>query len=101
MITVGEQTYNLKYNTRTIEQVENLTKEPLMYLIGANQGRLSLGHLRAYFSNALYNTEGGKISPAQGSEIFDKALDELGYIKLTQAVIVSIERDCPFFFQGV
>lgn len=99
IINFGEKSYELKYNERTIELIENVTKQPFVATIAQTQGMLGLSQLRQYVANALYTTEGAKVSPQQGVEVYEALLKEKGYQFLTALVLSTVQRDCPFFFQ--
>lgn len=100
IITLNERSYELKFNEKTIETVERLTGSPLMASVAKNNGILSLSELRTYFSNALYTLEGGRVSPQQASDVYDKVLNEKGYPFVNMLIVGTIQRDCPFFFQA-
>lgn len=99
MIEVDGKNYELKYNMKTIEQIEAATGKPLVANIRESNGLLGLSDLKIYFSLALFNDEGKRVSPAQGIKIAEEIMISSGYSKLVDTVIVAIERDCPFLFQ--
>ena len=99
IIELNEKNYELKYNTRVIENIENVTGKPLVATMVNTNGMMSISDLRQYIALALYTTEGTKVSPKQGSEVFNILLKEKGYVFLAQLVAVTVQRDCPFFFQ--
>ncbi len=99
IIELNDKAYELKYNARVIENIENVTGKPLVATLAHTQGMMSISDLRQYLAYALYTTEGSKVSPKQGMEIFDILLTEKGYVFVTQLVVVTVQRDCPFFFQ--
>lgn len=98
-ITHGDESYELKYNEKTIETIETITGRGFMRTLSESNGLFSLVQLRVYFTNALYKVGGGRVSPDQASEIFYALLKEKGFAYLNMLVIYQIQHDCPFFFQ--
>ncbi|HFH8632078.1 TPA: hypothetical protein ACGNRF_001388 [Streptococcus agalactiae] len=100
IIKVDEKQYELKYNEKTIENIEAITGKAFMSIIMSDKGMLSLTAMRQYFSNALYAVEGGRVSAEQGSIVFEKVLNAKGFAYVNMLIITTIQRDCPFFFLG-
>ena len=90
--------YELRYNVKRIQMIEQVTKKPMMVMI-MNQ-HLSLTDLNACVAYGLVKK--GSYShelPKKGVEIFDKIIEEDGaYFKLSNLVSDALERDCGFFF---
>lgn len=99
VITYNDDTYELKYNLKTIQTIERLTKKSLMSALYAQEAMLSLDDLQNYFAQALFKVGGAKVSPAQGVDIFEAVLKEKGYAFVNMLVVAQIQHDCPFFFQ--
>jgi|SRR5699024_5303831 len=99
MIEVNGKTYELKYNMRTIEQIEAVTKESLVASVRKTEGFLSIQELKIYFGFALFNDSGNRVSPQQGMNIAETLIKSEGYMKVNQMVMGAIEKDCPFLFQ--
>lgn len=99
-IVYNEKHYELKYSERTIETIEAVTKRGFMDTIANSNGLLSLSSLRQYFVQALYAVDGGKMSPEHATSVYEAVLREKGFGYVNQLVIVTIQRDCPFFFLG-
>lgn len=100
IIKADEKQYELKYNEKTIENIEAITGKAFMSIIMSDKGMLSLTAMRQYFSNALYAVEGGRVSAEQGSIVFEKVLNAKGFAYVNMLIITTIQRDCPFFFLG-
>lgn len=100
IITIDEKQYELKYNEKTIENIEAITGKAFMGIVLSDKGMLSLTAMRHYFSNALYAVEGGRVSAEQGSIVFEKVLNTKGFAYVNMLIITTIQRDCPFFFLG-
>ncbi|NBI08246.1 hypothetical protein [Senegalia massiliensis] len=99
MFEVDGKHYELKYKIKTIEQIETVLKESLVATMRKTEGILSISTLKVCFGFALFNSEGNKVSPQQGMEIAERLIEE-DYMKLNQAVVTTIDRDCPFLFQA-
>ncbi len=99
MFEIDGKTYNLKYNMRTIEQIETVTGKSLVAMIKETEGLLSLSMIKVYFGMALYNEDGKKVGQEQGFEMAEALMIEEGYSKVAEAIVVAIDRDCPFLFQ--
>lgn len=100
IIKADEKQYELKYNEKTIENIEAITGKAFMSIIMSDKGMLSLTAMRQYFLNALYAVEGGRVSAEQGSIVFEKVLNAKGFAYVNMLIITTIQRDCPFFFLG-
>ena len=99
MFEIDGKTYELKYNIKTIEQIEAVTKEGIVSAIRKTEGVLSLTNLKIYFGFALFNEEGKRVSPQQGMDMAVKLMETEGFMKVNEAVVTAIDRDCPFLFQ--
>ena len=99
MFEVDDKLYELKYTIRTIEAIENATGSSLVATIKKTEGLLSITTLKAYFAFALFNEDGARVGQKQGAELAERLLESEGYMKLNEAVVVAIDRDCPFLFQ--
>lgn len=101
IIHYAGKSFELKYNMKTLELIERSTKTSIMGAMVSYDGTLPLNLLRVLFSRAIYVLDGGRISPEGGEKIFEALLNEKGYVFVNMLVIVKIQEDCPFFFQGV
>ncbi len=99
MFEIDGKSYDLKYNMKTIEQIENATGKSLVATIKETEGLLSIAMVKIYFGMALFNEDGKKMAQQQGFEIAEALMLEEGYSKVAEAIIVAIDRDCPFLFQ--
>lgn len=99
MFEIDGKTYELKYNMATIEKVEVATGASLVATIRRTEGLLSIGTLKTYFGMALFNEEGNRMGQKQGMDIAQALIEQEGYMSVNEAVIVAIDRDCPFLFQ--
>lgn len=101
MIEYNGKTYVLKYNLKRVELIENAVGMPMMAEIATHKGMLGITALKSYFAYGL-KEEGSDafVAPKIGMEIAEKMIESEGYQKLNGTVLESLERDCPFFFQG-
>lgn len=99
MFEVNGKVYKLKYNMKTIEQIEQITNKSLVATLRETEGLLSISNLKIYFGLALYNEDEKRVAQTQGVEIAEALIQNEGYTKVNEAVIVAIDRDCPFLFQ--
>jgi hypothetical protein len=93
--------YELKYNLKRVELIENTVGMPMMADIASHKGMLGLTALKAYFAYGL-KEEGSDIyvAPKNGLKIAEDLIESTGYITINGAVMDAMQRDCPFFFQG-
>lgn len=100
MIKINGQDYELKFSLKRIEMIENATGEPFMVAVQKNNAMLSISNLKTYFGLAI--KEAGSdifLTATKGMELAEKAIEEIGFVPINMAVINTIQRDCPFFFQ--
>lgn len=101
MLEVNGKTYELEYNMKRIELIEQATGMPTMAELQRTKGMFGLSQLKTYFGYGL--KEAGTsafVAPKKGMEICEGIMEEKGYAFVAGKVLEAIERDCPFFFQG-
>lgn len=96
---VNHEQYELKYNLKTLKIIEKVIGKSIMGELSRSDGMLSIDDLKVAFSNALYKTEGGRVSAQHGEKIFEAVLQAKGYVYMNMLIIVTIQEDCPFLFQ--
>ncbi|MBU9728038.1 hypothetical protein [Diplocloster modestus] len=102
MIEIDGKEYELKYNLRRVELIENTTEEPLMALLRKNKGYLSLQNLKVCFSFGLKEAGSDVFVPVKkGQEFAEKLIEDEGYDNVDMLVVEALQRDCPFFFPAV
>ena len=89
MIEYDKKKYELKYNLKRVEMIENTTGMPTLAEMQKNRGILSITNLKTYFAFGLKEA---------GSDTF--VIQSEGYIAVNGVVLEALERDCPFFFQA-
>lgn len=99
MFEINGVIHELKYNIKTIERIEVALGKSIIALLSESGGMLSMGHLKLCFAMALFNEDGNRVGQVQGLEIAEKLIITEGYRKVNEAVVVAIDRDCPFLFQ--
>ena len=101
MLKVGEKEYELKYNLKRVESIENATGVPLMSALTSSRGMMSLNQLKTCFCYGLKETGSeGFVPLTSGQKVFENALEGFGYAGLVSEVIEALQRDCPFFFRA-
>lgn len=101
MFKIEENDYELKYDLKRIELIEQATGTSMMSAIASTRGMMGILQLKNCFCYGLKSA--GSDTFVQGkkaAELFEKALTEHGYAGVVEIVIDAIQRDCPFFFQA-
>lgn len=99
MFEIGGNEYELKYNLKRIELIENTTGMPAMASFQQNRGLLSVGALKSYFALALKEVGSDAFVPyKKGVEMAEAMIESEGYQTVNMAVVEAMQRDCPFFF---
>mgnify|MGYP006925862660 FL=1 len=99
MFEANGKRYELKYNIKRIEMIENAMGMPSMPELYKNRGMLSILSLKAYIAYALKEEDGDTfVKPKEGMEMADKLIEESGYLAVNEVVVKAIQRDCPFLF---
>ena len=99
MFEVNGVLHELKYNIKTIEKIENAIGKSIVALFSEANGMLSITNLKICFALALFNEAGNRVGQMQGLDIAEKLIETEGYVKVNEAVVVAVDRDCPFLFQ--
>ena len=99
MITYKDNNYELKFNLKTVRQIEGVLNKGIMAALRESGGMLAINDLLTIAGYGMYNAEGNRISPNQGTEIAESFMVEKGYAELVSIVVDTLERDCPFFFR--
>lgn len=99
MFEANGKKYELKFNLKRIEMIENAMGMPSMPELFKNRGMLSISSLKAYIAYALKEEDGDTfVKPKEGMEMADKLIEESGYLAVNEVVVTAIQRDCPFLF---
>lgn len=101
MFEINGKNYVLKYNLKRVEMIENVVGMPTMAEMQAHRGMLGLTSLKTYFAYGL-KEEGSDVfvKPKEGMMMAEAMIKNEGYLAVNGAVLETLERDCPFFFQG-
>ena len=102
MFEFNGKEYDLKYNIKRVELIEAALNSSIMSSLAANKGYLSIQQIKTHFAFAL--KEAGSdvfVKPKEGQEIAEALIEGTGYEITTAQIIEALQRDCPFFFQGV
>ena len=100
MIEYKGEMYELKYNVKRLEVIENALKKPIMSVI--QQGVMSITELKGCIAYALKKQGADAfLNPKNAMNIVEELLNEDGaYYRLTNEVAECLQRDCPFFFRA-
>lgn len=94
MIEIDGKNYELKYNLKRVEMIENATGTPVMAAM------LSLTALKTYFAYGLKEEGADAFVPTKtGLAMAEALIQNEGYLKVSGEVLEALERDCPFFFR--
>ncbi len=97
---VNGKEYELKFNMKRIEMIEQVTEMPTMAALRKFSGMLSLQQLSTYFAYAVKEVGSDLfVKPKEGLEMAEALIESEGYMDVCGLVLESLERDCPFFFQ--
>lgn len=99
MVEINGIMYELKYNMKTLEQIETNLKEGVLATIRRNEGLLSIPTLKVMGGFALYTDTGNRISPQQGIDVIENWICEAGFVAVNEEIVTAIDRDCPFLFK--
>ena len=100
MFTVNGVTYTLKYNVKKVKIIEMATKTSLIADMARGNGVLPLQTLETAFTHALVEeVTNNAVKPSEAQEMFEKVLEENGYITLNTAIVEKIQSDLGFMFR--
>ena len=100
MFTVNGVTYTLKYNVKKVKIIEMATKTSLIADMARGNGVLPLQTLETAFTHALVEeVTNNVVKPSEAQEMFEKVLEENGYITLNTAIVEKIQSDLGFMFR--
>lgn len=100
MFEIDGKNYVLKYNLKRVELIEAVSKLPMMPELYEHNGLFGIQALKTYFAYGL-KEEGSDsfVPPKKGLEMATALIESEGYMTVNGAVLESLQRDCPFFFQ--
>jgi len=99
MIEINGKQYELKYNMKRIELIENVTGVPLMSAVHKNGGMLSIANLKVYVAYALREVGADALLDIKdGMKLAEKLLENSDFVTVSSEVLEALQRDCPFFF---
>jgi len=100
MIEIDGKRYELKYNLKRVELIENATGKPMMAEVSQNSAMLSLVALKTYFAYGLKEEGSDSFVPTKtGIDMAERLIEGEGYLNVTAEVLAALERDCHFFFR--
>lgn len=100
-ITINKQEYLLHFNDQLLDTIEGTMQgRSILGSIIANNGLLPRAVLRQIFTLALLDGKDNSVVKQKAAgEVYDKAIDELGYAGVDQAVIEAMQADVPSYFR--
>lgn len=99
MLTIKENTYELKYTEKRLDQIEALMDKSLFAELNKTRGMLRMLDLKIVLGSGLTNSEtGNHIPPKQGIELAGEFIQENGYAEAINQMSEAINRDLPFLF---
>ena len=100
MFEIDGKNYVLKYNLERVELIESVSKLPMMPELYEHKGVFGIQALKTYLAYGLKD-EGADsfVPPRKGLEMAKALIESEGYMTVNGAVLESLQRDCPFFFQ--
>lgn len=99
MFEFAGRQYELKYNLKRVEMIEDATGVPTL----ANMQRtgMRISQLKVYLGYGL--KEAGSdafVAPKKALDLAEQMIEEMGFANATSLVIEALQRDCPFFFRA-
>lgn len=101
MFTIGNKEYELKFSLKRIDLIERVIGKPLFGVFLQSKGALTIGEIEAIFSYALKEVGSDTfLTPKEGASMAETLLEAEGLPQIITAVIETLQKDCPFFFQA-
>lgn len=97
MFEIEGRIYELRYDMKTVEQLENATGISIVDMI---QSVPTLTRLKMMIGMALWNEHGNKVSSKTGSEMAEKFIQERGLLECFRECVNKISEDCAFLFRN-
>ena len=99
MFEINSKKYELKYNMKRIELIENATGIPLMSAMHKNGGMLSIANLKIYIGYAIREVGADVLVDIKdGITLAEKLIENSDFVSVNGEVLDALQRDCPFFF---
>lgn len=99
MFEFAEKQYELKYNLKRVEMIEDVTGIPTLATMQRTGMRIS--HLKVYLGYGL--KEAGSdvfVATKTALDLAEQIVEEMGFVAAMELVIETLQRDCPFFFRA-
>lgn len=94
----GKQ-YELKYNLKRVEMIEDVTGVPTLATMQRTGMRIS--HLKVYLGYGLKEAGSDIFVVAKTAlDLAEQIVEEMGFAAAMELVIEALQRDCPFFFRA-
>ncbi len=102
MFAIEGKEYDLKFNLKRIQLIENtLGGKSFMSMAKETGGLFGITELMTMTAFALRESGEDMFVPyKKGMEIAEELLCTKGYEAVCEAVLEQIQKDCPFFFRA-
>lgn len=100
MYKIGDKVYELKMKAEYIENVEQQSPgTSLIQNMFANKGIMPMSVVRTLFVLGLIDSKTKTPVPQDKSlEVYEKLLNQIGFIQMNVDIFKQLEKDCPFLF---
>jgi len=100
MFTVGGVTYTLKYNIQKVKTIEMVTKTSIIADLAKGNGVLPFQTLETAFTHGLVEeVTNTAVKPSESIKMFEKVLEENGFITVNTAIVEKLQSDLGFMFR--
>lgn len=100
MFEVQGVVYTLKFNQQKVKTVEMVAKRSIVSELVNNNGILPYNLLELLFTMALVEEKTNEAVPQKkATEMFEKVVEENGYLTTNEAVVEKFYNDMGFLFR--
>lgn len=100
MFELEDKILDLKFDIRSISQIERMTGGGVMAAMVNNSAMFTINEMQTYLGVGLIDDAGKRFNFKQAQNIGMDLIQQEGYVTMCSAIIDALERDCPFLFQG-
>ena len=100
MFEVDGKNYELRYNLKRLQALENALGQSLMDLLIKTSGALKINDMVTVFAHGLAGEDGIYCPIKKGKEEAEKIMEAEGYQKMLMEVVTTLQDNCPFLFQA-
>jgi hypothetical protein len=100
MFEVEGVEYDLTFNQKKLEQIEKIEGVSLMDILVKTNGLIGFSLLKTLFTTGLVVKDENKaVNGQKAVDIFNKAIEEVGYSGMASAVLDKFTNDMGFLFR--